>query len=89
MDRNQKEKLKDIKAFFLKGLSPQAGPFLVASVASVLSEGLTIEEIVALASFMGSISQMMAYIAAQTALNANGKQPGITVEETPITLSGI
>jgi hypothetical protein len=90
MDRNQKEKLKDFRAFFLKGLPPQGGSFLVASIADVLSEGLTIEELIALAAFMGSISQMLAYIAAQTTLNKNSssRQVKITVDDQTVTLTG-
>jgi hypothetical protein len=84
MDRFQKEKLKDIRTFFLKGLPPQGGTFLVASIADILSEGLTTEEIITLASFMGAISQMLAYIAAQTALNNNSQQTDIAVEDTTI-----
>lgn len=71
MDRYDTEKLKDIRAFFLKGLSPQGGTFVIASIADVLSEGLTVEETIALASFLGTIGQMLSYIAAQTALNQN------------------
>ena len=73
MDRYEKEKLKDIRAFFLKGLSPQGGSYVIASIADVLSEGLNIEETIALASFLGSIGQMLSYIAAQTALNTDSK----------------
>lgn len=83
MDRNQKEKIKDIRAFFLKGLSPQGGTFIVSSIADVLSEGLTIEETITLASFMGAISQMLAYIAAQTTLNKGSEQ----VEDQTVTLT--
>ena len=89
MDSNQKKKLQDFRAFFLKGLPPQGGSFLVASIADILSEGLTIEELIALASFMGSISQMLAYIAAQTTLNKNSRQVKITVEDQTVTLTGI
>lgn len=88
MDRYQKEKLKDIRAFFLKGLSPQGGSFLVASIADVLTEGLTVEEIIALAAFLGSIGQTMAYIAAQTALNKDPKNVSITIEDKTVTLRG-
>ena len=42
MDKNQKDKLKDFRAFFLKGLPPQGGSFIVASIADVLSEGLSV-----------------------------------------------
>lgn len=83
MDRYQREKIKDIRTFFLKGLSPQGGSFIVSSIADVLSEGLTIEETITLASFMGAISQMLAYIAAQTTLNKGGEQ----VEDQTVTLT--
>lgn len=91
MDRYQQEKLKDIRKFFLKGIPPQGGSFLISSIADVLADGLTVEETVSLASFMGAISQMLAYIAAQTTLNAdqNSKKVQITVEDKTITLSGI
>lgn len=89
MDRFQKDKLKDFRAFFLKGLPPQGGSFLVASIADVLSEGLTIEETIALASFMGSISQMLAYIAAQTTLNRSGQQNNGTAEDQTVTLTSV
>ena len=88
MDRFQTEKLKDIRAFFLKGLSPQGGSFIVSSIADVLSEGLTPEETLALAGFMGSISQMLAYIVAQKALNKNPKQVKLTVDDNTVTLNG-
>ena len=89
MDRYQKEKLMDIRTFFLKGLSPQGGTFVIASIADVLAEGLTGEETVALASFLGSIGQLMGYIAAQTALNKSKKQMTITVDDKTITLTGV
>lgn len=82
MDRSQKEKIKDISAFFLKGLPPQGGTFLVASIADILAEGLTLDEIITLASFLGSISQLLAYIAAQTTLN-KGNTSIDPVVETP------
>jgi hypothetical protein len=86
MDRHQKDQLKDIRSFFLKGLPPQGGSFLVASIADVLSEGLTVEETIALASFMGSISQLLAYIAAQTTLNRGSGQD--RAEGETVTLAG-
>ena len=80
MDRYQKEKIKDIRAFFLKGLPPQGGTFLVASIADILAEGLAIDEIITLASFLGSISQLLAYIAAQTELNKGDGRVELTAD---------
>lgn len=85
MDRTQKEQLKDIRAFFLKGLSPQGGSFLVASIADLLSEGLSVDEIAALASFLAAISQIMSYIASQMELNTGSSQPEITDVTDTIT----
>jgi hypothetical protein len=82
MDKFQKDKINDIMAFFLKGLSPQGGSFVVASIADVLSDGLSIDETVTLSSFLGAISQMLAYIAAQRELNKNSNQIGTAVEDT-------
>jgi hypothetical protein len=89
MDRYQKEKLMDIKAFFLKGLPPQGGTFLVASIADVLSEGLTVDEIIALASFLGSIGQLLGYIAAQKTINMGSKNVTLTVDDNTVTLRGV
>lgn len=84
MDRSQRDEIKKIRAFFLKGISPQGGAFLVASIADILSDGLTIEETVALAGFLGSISQTMGYISAQRALNEHKAGTAATVEDTPL-----
>jgi hypothetical protein len=89
MDRVQIEKIKEIRAFFLKGLSPHGGTFLVASIADVITDGLTVDETVALASFLGSISQLMAYIAAQTTINKGSKQVKLSIEDNTVTLRGI
>ena len=37
---------------------------------------------------MGSISQMLGYIAAQTTLNRNPKQVRLTVDDQTVTLTG-
>lgn len=68
MDPN--EGAKELSRTVFDCLSPNCGTALVAAISDILADGLDVIQIVVLATFISSVGDNLAYIAAQRDLNA-------------------
>jgi hypothetical protein len=69
LDKHQEDNLKEIRSFILKGMSYQRGSLLIISIANILVDGLSNDEIDVLSNFLQSVGQIMSYIVSQKDLN--------------------